>query len=99
MSKFLIPRTAEELPVMSREDWKRSLGEDPLLVTRCPVNNGLIRRGDLAADLDKNFTAGQLREMLRERGLSIPGHKIAMMCSEQVHYNPLLLNFGSIQAI
>jgi glycosyltransferase involved in cell wall biosynthesis len=75
LSTFLVPRTSEDLPTLSADEWRLCLGADAMQVTRDFVELGLLEESSLYYQLDYHHTVVELRELLRERDLSTSGTK------------------------
>jgi len=73
LSKFKQPRSVKEFE--NSGDWNAVLGEPPLQVIRRLVDSALLVQGDHAQVLSAKFTASQLKEMLKDRGIFAAGRK------------------------
>lgn len=79
LTTFLVPRTAEELPLMSSNEWRQLLREDPLAVTQRFIDDGLVVRSGLGHHLDVAFNVDRLQALSREHDLPISGPKAELI--------------------
>ena len=73
LSKFITPRCPDDFT--RTDDWKNVLGEVPIKAIKRFVDAGLLTKGDLHAHLSYKFTVTQLKDMLKQAGLSVSGNK------------------------
>jgi hypothetical protein len=57
------------------EFWGTVLGESPEKAIQRFLDEGMLKHGDLSAQLDYTFKLTQIKEMLRERTLAVSGRK------------------------
>jgi hypothetical protein len=75
LTTFLAPRTAENLPSLSPDEWERLLGEDPLTMTERFVEKDLVVRSPLARHMEVKFSVAELKNLLHQQGLPVSGRK------------------------
>ena len=73
LRSFLEPRSARDPSV--DVDWQQALGEEPNQAIRRLLRAGALEHDDLGPYLTRRFTAAQLRDALRARGLPVGGRK------------------------
>lgn len=73
LSKFRTPRTIEDFT--KTESWKEVLKEDPRKAIKRFHDEGMIESADLSARLGYKYKVSELKDLLKERELSVSGRK------------------------
>jgi len=73
LSKFLNPNSIDEFA--KADYWNNALGENAKQAIKHFLDEGLLLRADLEGQLDYKFKATELKNMLKERGLTVSGRK------------------------
>lgn len=77
LTKFLRPKRTKEFD--TREDWASALGESPQTAIERFRQTGLLKLGDLSAQLHSRFTVPELKRLLRTYGLKVSGRKAELV--------------------
>lgn len=77
LGKFLRPRTAGEFAAEDR--WQTALGESQTAAIKRFLDEGVLARANLSAQLDYRFKASELKDMLKTHGLPVSGRKAELI--------------------
>lgn len=77
LSKFIQPRQRDDFA--ASDYWTPVLGEPAMHAIRRFISDGMLAQADLSAQLDYRFKAGELKRLLKERGLSVTGRKLDLI--------------------
>ena len=73
LSKFLCPHTIEDYA--NADYWKHVLGETPSKAINRFLDEGMLKRTDIAKSLEYKYKVSDLKKMLKERNLPVSGDK------------------------
>lgn len=77
LTKFLYPQEVDRLA--QDESWKRALGEEPVKAIERFIVQGLLEPLEVSELLGRRYKVSDLKEMLRQRGLTLSGPKEEMI--------------------
>jgi len=75
LSKFLHPHTIEDYEHSSIMPWKQVLGETPSKAINRFLDEGMLKRTDIAESLEWKYKVPDLKKMLKDHNLPVSGNK------------------------
>lgn len=82
LSKFLKPQQVDgsrRIGGYSLEEWRAVLGNPPTQVFRRFLSDGLVERATLSEHLSHRYKVSDLKELLKQYGLSVSGRKTELV--------------------
>jgi len=95
LSSFVAPRVINDFPLLSKDDWKLILNENPLTVIKEFINNGLIEKSSLYDILNKRYNLIELRSLSIQINIQSTGSKKKLIerlikCADEELLNTIL---------